>query len=92
MNNAKTPFEEVLAKFCTSSTIHGTYFWVAGGSFMSRMLWVLIVLMGIISATWIIRNSFHSWKEHPVITSVMQKSIEEIHFPAITICPQDDTR
>ena len=43
-------------------------------------------------ATWIIKNSFAAWEEHPVVTSVMQKSIEEINFPAITICPLDDTR
>jgi hypothetical protein len=27
-----------------------------------------------------------------VVTSVMQQSIEEIQFPAITLCPMDDTR
>ena len=37
-------------------------------------------------------DPFSAWKENPVVTSVMQKSIEEIPFPAITICPQDNTR
>ena len=50
------------------------------------------VMLGIFLATWIIKNSFSAWEEHPVVTSVMQKSIEEINFPAITICPLDDTR
>ena len=50
------------------------------------------VILGIFMAGWIIKNSFSAWEEHPVVTSVMQKSIEEINFPAITICPLDDTR
>ena len=122
------PFAELFAKFCTSSTIHGTYFWITPHSIVSRMIWVLIVILGGFSATWIINESFRSktwafflalrlsdcnswikiwvldswkkaqvsnlsaWKENPVITSVMQKSIEEISFPAITICPQENTR
>ncbi len=89
---ATNPFQELFAKFCSSSTIHGTYFWIASTSAFSRLTWGLIVLLGIVSATWIIKNSFNAWNDHPVVTSVMQKSIEEIHFPAITICPLDDSR
>ena len=92
VTNAKNPFEEVFAKFCTSSTIHGTYFWITPSSPASRIVWFFIVILGVISAAWVIKESFTAWNEHPVVTSVMQKSIEEIHFPAITICPQDDTR
>lgn len=79
-------------KFCSSSTIHGTYFWSESRSPVAKTLWGLIVLFGIVSATFIINSSFEGWKDNPVITSVMQKSIEEIPFPAITICPLDDTR
>lgn len=109
------PFQELFAKFCSSSTIHGTYFWIASSSALSRffffrrmslfmnivlpfflliirIMWGIIVAMGIVTATLIIKNSFNAWKEHPVVTSVMQKSIETIHFPAITICPLHDTR
>ena len=90
--NKSTSLQDLFAKFCSSSTIHGTYFWNAARSPMARIAWGAIVLLGIISATWIINSSFKAWQEHPVITSVMQKSIEEIYFPAITICPLDDTR
>ena len=89
---AVNPFQELFAKFCSSSTIHGTYFWIASGSQLARLTWGFIVMMGIVLATWIIKNSFSAWEEHPVVTSVMQKSIEEINFPAVTICPLDDTR
>ena len=39
---AKNPFQELFAKFCSSSTIHGTYFWIASGSHLARAAWGLI--------------------------------------------------
>ena len=39
---AKNPFQELFAKFCSSSTIHGTYFWIASGSYLVRAAWGLI--------------------------------------------------
>ncbi len=51
-----------------------------------------MVVMGVLMAGFIIRSSFAGWQDNPVITSVAQKSIEEIPFPAITICPTDETR
>ena len=50
------------------------------------------MVVGIVLAGFVIRSSFIGWQDNPMITSVMQKSIEEIPFPAITICPMDDTR
>ena len=79
-------------KFCASSTIHGTYFWSESRSPLAKAVWMAIVAIGIASATYIIRSSFKGWEDNPVITSVMQKSIEEIPFLAITICPLGNTR
>lgn len=83
---------ELFHKFCSSSTIHGTYFWTEAKGQLARIGWVVIVLLGVLLAIFIINSSFKGWKDNPVVTSVMQKSIEEIPFPAITICPMDDTR
>ena len=85
-------FGDLFSKFCASSTIHGTYFWTEARTPIARIVWGAIVLLGIFSATFIINSSFKAWQDHPVVTSVMQKSIEEIRFPAITLCPMDDTR
>eukprot|EP00094_Tigriopus_californicus_P011134 TCALIF_10745-PA protein Name:"Similar to ppk28 Pickpocket protein 28 (Drosophila melanogaster)" AED:0.17 eAED:0.17 QI:0/0/0/0.66/1/1/3/0/792 len=83
---------DLFHKFCSSSTIHGTYFWTESKSRLAKIAWGIIVLMGVLFAIFIINSSFKGWKDNPVVTSVMQKSIEEIPFPAITICPMDDTR
>ena len=90
--NIEHSFGDLFTKFCSSSTIHGTYFWSEAKTPIARLVWGVIVLMGIFSATFIINSSFKAWQDHPVVTSVMQKSIEEIEFPAITLCPMDDTR
>lgn len=89
---SNSKIQELFVKFCSSSTIHGTYFWIASSSPLIRIIWGVIVMLGILTATLVIKHSFNAWNEHPVVTSVMQKSIEEVHFPAITICPLDDTR
>ena len=39
---AKNPIQELFAKFCSSSTIHGTYFWIASGSQFARIAWGFI--------------------------------------------------
>ena len=57
-----------------------------------QLFWTLVMVGGIVMAGFVIRSSFISWQDNPMITSVMQKSIEEIPFPAITICPMDETR
>lgn len=85
-------FRELFHKFCSSSTIHGTYFWSESHSYWAKLCWGLIVVFGVVSAIYIVNRCFEGWRANPVITSVMQKSIEEIPFPAITICPMEDTR
>ena len=43
-------------KFCASSTIHGTYFWAESKSTTARVVWGVIVALGITSATVIINR------------------------------------
>ena len=82
----------LFGKFCSSSTIHGTYFWSESQNPLSKLIWAGVVLVGIALATFTIKRSFQSWAENPVVTSVLQIPIEKIAFPAITICPVDDNR
>ncbi|QQP55484.1 Hypothetical protein FKW44_008686, partial [Caligus rogercresseyi] len=45
--------------------------------FLWKILWSFIILIGIGMSSWIIQKSFQSWKTNPIVTSVMQISIEE---------------
>ena len=82
----------VFRRFCRSSTIHGTFLLYESTNIVSRAIWALIILMGIALAILFINWHNDSWQQHPVITSVKQVPIEEVSFPAITICPLDDNR
>ncbi len=84
--------EGLFHKFCSSSTIHGTYFWTATRSLIGKVFWMAMVFGGITMAAFLIKSSFAGWQDNPVITSVAQISIEEVPFPAITICPTDNTK
>ena len=87
-----SPFQELFSKFCNTSTIHGIYFCNSSiNGILGRIIWGVIVIVAMIISAWSINNSFEHWRDHPVITAVEQKSIEVITFPAITICPLDQT-
>ena len=85
-------FQELFSNFCNNSTIHGIYFCNASiTGILGRIIWGIIVCVAMIISAWSINNSFAHWQEHPVITKVEQESIEVIPFPAITICPSNET-
>ena len=86
------PYAELFEKFCTSSTIHGTYFWFASGSSATKAIWGFIVLFGIVFSAIVINNSFEEWKKHPIMTNVRQAPVEEVDMPSLTICSMDDNR
>jgi len=37
MSEGNMSFEQLFSKFCTSSTIHGTYFWTAAKTPLARL-------------------------------------------------------
>ena len=80
-------FEELLRKFSTRSTLHGMAFLGASKSLLSRVFWLLIIIMGLILAVIGIDECVKGWEQNPVVTAVWQVPIESILFPSITICP-----
>ena len=92
MTTQDVSMKELFQKFCSTSSIHGTYFWYESRSISSKVIWALIVLVGMTLAALFIYKHNLSWQAHPVVTSVKQIPIGEVHFPAITICPRDHTR
>ena len=83
---------DTFQKFCRSSTIHGTYFLAETSNRYAKFMWGLVVVISIAIAGMIIQYSYDSWETSPDITSVRQIPIEKVQFPAVTICPIDDTR
>lgn len=50
-----------------------------------------MVLSGFIGASLIIYNSFQSWRESPVKTTIRTMAIDNLKFPNVTVCPPKNT-
>ena len=80
-------FQELLKNFSTTSTLHGVSFIGTSRSVISRILWLIIIVIGLVSAVIDIDQCFKGWANNPVITAVWQVPIESTPFPSITVCP-----
>ena len=56
-----------------------------------RVFWILVVLTGFIGAGVMIYESFQSWDESPIKTTIETHPIPEITFPKMTVCPPKNT-
>ena len=78
-------------EYSSASTIHGiSYLSSDHISITGRILWAIIVHLAIISTTFQVVKLHNEWEDHPVVTTLdtIALPIEEIEFPAVTICPQ----
>ena len=80
---------DALKEFLESSTIHGIGYISTAPSKASKTLWFVIVLTGFVTAFCLINNSYVSWEESPVLTSISTHPISQLKFPNITICPPE---
>ena len=81
---------EKLNTFLESSTIHGLSYIAAGRKYV-RLFWILVVIGGFSGAGVIIYQSFQSWADSPVTTTIETQPISEITFPKVTVCPPKNT-
>ena len=77
---------EGVRTFLESSTIHGLTY-ISTTRKYARILWIIIVLAGFIGASLLINESFDSWSESPIKTTMETLPISEIKFPKVTVCP-----
>ena len=80
----------ILTPFLEVSTIHGLYH-VSSSSKFVRTFWILVVLFGFLGASFLIFNSFQSWRESPVKTTIKTMAIQNLKFPNVTVCPPKNT-
>ena len=81
---------EGISTFLESSTIHGLTY-ISTTRRFARLFWILVVTTGILGASWLIKESFESWSESPVKTTIETLPISEIGFPKVTVCPPKNT-
>lgn len=96
-SNPKTKFKAKIACSKTSqeygavSTAHGISYVVDHSqSIGERIFWTVVVCLAIIFTCYQIYSLHKDWQNDPVITllETVAHPIEEIDFPAVTICPQ----
>ena len=81
---------ENLKQFTESSTIHGLAYWATSRR-LERYFWIFIVFAGFIGAGIIIEQSFQSWHDSPIKTTLDTLTIEQVTFPKINVCPPRGT-
>ena len=77
---------EGVRTFLESSTIHGLSH-ISSTQKFARVFWCLVVMSGFTVAFLIIQESFSSWSESPIKTTIETLPISEIKFPKVTVCP-----
>ena len=81
---------EGVRDFLESSTIHGLNY-ISTTEKYSRFFWVIIVASGFTVAGLLINESFQSWSQSPVKTTIETLPISDITFPKVTVCPPKNT-
>ena len=81
---------EGVKTFLETSTIHGLTY-ISTTRKYTRIFWILTVLAGFIGASLLIKESFDSWSEFPIKTTIETLPISEIRFPKVTVCPPKKT-
>ena len=78
-------------EYASVTTAHG-FSYIADENYSGgdRILWVIIVLLAFGFTIFQMTTLYTDWQENPVITTLdtVALPIEDIEFPAITICPQ----
>ena len=81
---------EAMKEFLESSTIHGLVYISTTRRFV-RLLWLCVVSLGFLCAGILIYQSFASWEESPISTTIETLPIEKVKFPRISVCPPKNT-
>ena len=81
---------ENIKLFLNTSSINGLNH-ISNSSNISRVFWIFVVFVGFTASGILIHQSFESWKQSPISTTIESVPIAEITFPKVTVCPPKNT-
>ena len=81
---------EDFKNYLESSTLHGLVY-ISTTRRLIKLFWILVVIAGFLGAGIMIQQSFQSWQDSPVKTTIETRPISEMTFPKISVCPPRDT-
>ena len=85
------PISNTSKEFASSTTAHGFAYIVENDRpVVDRLFWGIVVILAISFTIFQMTTLYNQWQDDPVITTLETAAlpIENIDFPAITICPQ----
>ena len=82
---------DTTSEFCKATSIHGfAYISSDRNSGVERLFWSVVVILAMSFTTYQVVVLYNEWQAEPVISTLetVAEPIEDIEFPAVTICPQ----
>ncbi|XP_031635400.1 pickpocket protein 28-like [Contarinia nasturtii] len=86
---------EIVDEFCSNSTVHGIrYITERKHHWTERLWWIIAFACSVGWCSYSILTIWQDWQSRPVIVSFNDKttSIQEIPFPAVTVCSTNKFR
>lgn len=77
---------QLWSEFLHSLTLHGFRFIFEEGPKVRKCFWLVILLLAIFMLILQIKKSIQKYFERPITTSVQVEFLDEMVFPAVTIC------
>ena len=72
--------------------MHGFKYWYTASTPTAQGLWAFVTFLGIALSAHFIYDANLRWQNDPTVTAIKTIPIQKIQFPAITICPIDQSR
>lgn len=91
MKSVRKRIVDTTKQYSSSTTIHGIAYLCGDRiSGTERLLWAVVVSLALYLATYQVIKLYNDWQKNPVLTTLdtVALPIEQIEFPAVTICPQ----
>ena len=91
----QNPFMRTIREYTSASVIHGVSYMNPDGRMIAeKIIWTILVASAFAFAAYEVHSLYENWQESPVLTvlDTVTLPIEEIDFPAITICPQGSSK
>ena len=73
--------------YLEASSLHGLAYLQRGNSFLTRLFWSVIVIVGFTLASVFLYGQITDWEKHQTITTLesIATPIQEVQFPTVTV-------
>ena len=81
---------EIAGEYAESTSIHGISYMSDRKHSPWRPAWAIVAVLALTFAAYQVAELYKDWQDEPVVTTLdtIVQPIQEIKFPAVTICPQ----